>query len=403
MPPGFGSVPPTTAPAQLQAGGELSIPVTPRSIGPGRRDTRPPSDSGRELGEGVVPFELPDLPDAADALSAFAICVRERATGALCIDAPEGVRRILLRDGDVVTVASGLDDESLVAFLETRGDVAHDVASQLHGKIPAFGRHAGAALVANGHINQDQLWPVLRAHAEWILRCAISAEKGAASFEVSPPGRLKAEPSVFGGATGSEVLIEIVRRAVPASQALARLGGGEARMVQGPRWDLLSECALAEPEQEWLSGARGMKLDEALASAQSQDLASMVHALAQLGVVAVEAAEAAHRRRPGTSRFDPIDAEAVRSQVKARLSLVEEGDYFSLLGVPRTATSYEIHRAYLELRRGLEPSRVLNAATADLADDLELIIEVLDEAHDILRDQARRERYRRAIEEKPPA
>jgi hypothetical protein len=46
---------------------------------------------------------------------------------------------------------------------------------------------------------------------------------------------------------------------------------------------------------------------------------------------------------------------------------------------------------------------VLNAATADLADDIELIIDVLDEAHDVLRDQARRERYRRAIEDKPPA
>jgi len=88
--------------------------------------------------------------------------------------------------------------------------------------------------------------------------------------------------------------------------------------------------------------------------------------------------------------------------VKARLNLVEEGDYFSLLGVPRSATAYEINRAYLELRRGFEPSRVLNAATADLADDLQLIIDVLEEAHDVLRDQARRERYRRAIEEKPP-
>ncbi len=89
--------------------------------------------------------------------------------------------------------------------------------------------------------------------------------------------------------------------------------------------------------------------------------------------------------------------------MKTRLSLVEEGDSFSLLGVARSATSYEIHRAYLELRHGLEPSRVLSAATADLADDIELIMEVLDEAHDILRDQARRERYRRAIEDKPPA
>ena len=177
-------------------------------------------------------------------------------------------------------------------------------------------------------------------------------------------------------------------------------------LYEGSRFDLLSECALSEAEQEWLGRSKGSKLDDALVGAPHHEMAPVVYALVQLGVVSVGIAEAgARKRRPtsgGVAAFDPIDAQAVRSQVKARLSLVEEGDYFSLLGVPRTATAYEIHRAYLELRRGFEPTRVLNAATADLADDLELIIEVLEEAHDILRDQSRRERYRRAIEDKPP-
>ncbi len=401
LPPRYTTSPPATTldprPSELP-------PPAPRSLGSGRRES-PPPESLRDSFVGVAPADLPDELGLGDALQAFAICVRERATGALCIDAPEGVRRILLRDGDVVTAASGLDEESLVAFLGSRGDIARDVAAQLHGKIPAFGRHAGAALVANGHISQDQLWPVLRAHAEWILACAIGAERGAASFEVSPPGRLRAEPSVFGGATGAEVLIEVGRRSVPAEAALGRLGGLEARLGEGPRWDLLSECALPEIEQQWLTVALGATLDEALSGAGNLDLAPMVYALGQLAVVTIDAVPArARKRRPSpTSSYDPIDAQALRSQVKARLSLVEEGDYFSLLGVARSATSYEIHRAYLELRHGLEPSRVLSAATADLADDIELIIEVLDEAHDILRDQARRERYRRAIEDKPPS
>ena len=372
-----------------------------------RTDGAPAPDASADAPAGVAPAELPGELGLGDALSAFAICVRERSTGALVIDAVEGVRRILLRDGDVVTAASGLDEESLVGFLGTRGDITPDVAAHLLGKIPAYGRHAGAALVANGHISQDQLWPVLRAHAEWVLSCAVLAEKGAASFEVNPPGRLRAEPSVFGGATGSEVLIEVVRRSIPTAAALARLGGGAIRLAEGPRSELMSECALSEQEQQWLARAKGASLDEALVGESRDDLVPLVHALVQLGVLAIETAGAAgmkpKKRRPAPrERFDPIDAQAVRSQVKARLNLVEEGDYFSLLGVPRSATAYEIHRAYLELRRGLEPSRVLNAATADLADDLQLIIEVLDEAHDVLRDQSRRERYRRAIEDKPP-
>jgi hypothetical protein len=403
MPPGYRSSPPATSPNYASSLGDVAQPMTPRSFGPvaRRTDSSPPSS---DLVEGAISFELPDQLGLGDALSAFAICVRERATGALVIDAPEGVRRILLRDGDVVTAASGLDEESLVAFLGTRGDLPREVTAQLHGKIPAFGRHAGAALVANGHIGQDQLWPVLRAHAEWVLSCAACAERGTASFEMNPPGRLKAEPSVFGGATGSEVLIEVVRRAVPSNVALTRLGGGGTRLTEGPRFDLLSECALPEAEQDWLGRSKGAKLDEALRSAPHQELAPVIYALVQLGVIAVGMIEtsAKKKRTSAVAAFDPIDAQAVRSHVKARLSLVEEGDYFSLLGVPRTATAYEIHRAYLELRRGFEPTRVLNAATADLADDLDLIIEVLEEAHDILRDQSRRERYRRAIEDKPP-
>jgi len=185
-----------------------------------------------------------------------------------------------------------------------------------------------------------------------------------------------------------------------------RLGGGAVRLAEGPRWELLSECALSEQEQQWLARAKGASLDEALQGEARDELVPLVHALVQLGVLTTETGAAGmkpkKRRASPRERFDPIDAQAVRSQVKARLNLVEEGDYFSLLGVPRSATAYEINRAYLELRRGFEPSRVLNAATADLADDLQLIIDVLEEAHDVLRDQARRERYRRAIEEKPP-
>jgi hypothetical protein len=345
------------------------------------------------------------------ALRALALCVRGRSTGALSIEVAEGMRRILLREGDVVTAASGLDSESLVAFLQARGDLAPELAAQLRGKVPAYGRHAGAALVANGQISQDQLWPVLRAHAEWILARAVATEQGTAGFEIAPPPRLKTEPSVFGGATGAEVLIEAVRRTVTPGVALERLGGDGARIVDGPRHDLLAECALTEADRKALDKAKGGHLEEL--SPAAEHLVPTLYALVELAVLDVveDSADAARaggprreRSRPsGSPGGDRWDEEALRAQVRTRLSLVEEADYFTLLGVPRSATAYEIHRAYLDLRRAFEPSRVLTAATADLADDLLLIIDVLEEAHDILRDQVRRERYRRAIEAEPPS
>ncbi|HEY3594118.1 MAG TPA: DUF4388 domain-containing protein, partial [Polyangiaceae bacterium] len=226
------------------------------------RSSREDIVKASEAPANAAPAELPELVTPGAALLAFATCVRSRSTGALYIEVPDGVRRILMRDGDVVTAASGLDNESLVAFLETRGDLSRDVAGQLRGRVPAFGRHAGAALVANGQISQDQLWPVLRAHAEWILGRTISTETGAVGFEVAPPPRLKTEPSVFGGATGAEVLIEVVRRTVPVNVALERLGGEEARIVEGSRRDLLTECALSESEIDTLDRLKGATLGE---------------------------------------------------------------------------------------------------------------------------------------------
>ena len=98
------------------------------------------------------------------------------------------MRRIVLRDGDLVTAASSADDETLVAFLAARGDLDRDAAARLGTKLPPFGRHAGAALIAHGYLGQDDLWPVLRAHAEWIIGRALQETTGAFEHRGRAPG-----------------------------------------------------------------------------------------------------------------------------------------------------------------------------------------------------------------------
>ncbi|MFO0565342.1 MAG: hypothetical protein U0263_06745 [Polyangiaceae bacterium] len=104
----------------------------------------------------------------------------------------------MLRDGDFVTAASGIASESLVAFLTARGTLSPDVQKALGHKLPAFGRHAGAALIAHGHLRQDELWPVLRSHAEWLVGRVLEMTAGGASIERDVPARLEAEPAVLG-------------------------------------------------------------------------------------------------------------------------------------------------------------------------------------------------------------
>lgn len=343
--------------------------------------------------------QMPMVFGPSEGARPLATAVATRFSGSLALVVEGVARRVVFQDGDIVTAASERSEETLVSFLAERGDLQRDLVAKLQTRLPPSGRHAGAALIAQGHLAQDDLWPVLRAHAEWILCKALVDGPGGIETEEEPPGRLKAEPSVFGGATGAEVFVELMRRAVPTEIALPRLGGREARLDIGVRPQLLSECALSEAEQGLLRAAPSRRVGELLPEGEN-DLATVIWALVELGVVSVHAATHDEGDAPKPA-FDPLDEEALRSKVRARVALVKEGDYFSLLGVPRSATAYDIKRAYLELRRTYEPTRLLTGATVDLIDDLKLILEVLDEAFEILRDTNRRERYRKAIEASP--
>lgn len=362
---------------------------------------RPPeSDRGSAPRAAFTPdtFAIPPALRTGDAAVTLAKAIRARFTGALAFEVDEGIRRVVLREGDFVTAASGVHGEALVAFLAARGDVPPEVARQGH-KLPAFGRRAGAALIAHGHLVQDQLWPVLRAHAEWIIGKVVGIERGAASIE--PLGRLEDEPAVFGGATGAEVLVEVVRRVLPPEEAVSRLGGLGAVLAVGPARNLLEECALPQQETERVLGADGASLGSILEGTSDPSLASVIYALVALGGLSAAAPRPDREGRPAPPPRDEIDDEAMRARILSRKALVDEGDYFAVLGVARSATAYDIRRAYTALRSEFEPSRALSAQTADLRDVVSEIIEVLDEAYEILSDNRRRERYRRAIEATP--
>ncbi len=361
---------------------------------------------------------VPTMLGPGDASRVIARAIAERTTGSLCVTANREAaspgspppardaieRRIVLREGDVVTTSSTAEDESLLAFLGVRGDLPRETVRRLASKFPPHGRHAGAALVARGYVRQDQMWATLRAHAEWLFARAVQTSNGRFVVEGQPPGRLASEPSVFGGSTGAAVFVEVVRRILPPADAIDRLGGLGSRFGQGAETRLLEECALTDAEVEQVQAAPGRTLRESLDAAPEGDLPTVLFALTELGVLEVLRALGG-RAEPEEDQSEPdvaaLDTEAVREGVRARLQLVEDGDYFALLGVPRDATGYEVRRAFLELRRVFDPSRVAAPDVFDLADDVRKIGLVLEEAYEILKDAARRERYRRAIEAVP--
>ena len=348
--------------------------------------------SSATVGPGDVPRE-------------FGRAVRERFSGALAIESQESIRRAVLHDGDVVTVVSSAESESLVSFLVARGSLREEVGDALRRRIPRFGRHAIAALIANGHLAQDQLWPVLRAHADWLLTRVLRVEVGVISIESDVPAALASEPSVFGGGTGAEALIDGVLRAFSPAEATARLGGVHATFEPGTASFLVNECGLDSAQRANVDAVEAGRAPR-LGGTAGRD-APLLYALTLLGVTQISrgrgraTAGVQAERRTVAQDSVALDAAAIRERIAARLALVREGDYYAVLGVARGVTDHEIRLAHDRLRHELDPTRNITGRTADLTDDLDLILEVVDEAYEVLNDPARRDRYLAAIEATP--
>jgi hypothetical protein len=309
--------------------------------------------------------------------------------------------RLVLSEGAITSVASTAEDDSLVLFLVERGDLLKSDAESLLRKIPREPRYSAAALVAHGILENEELWDVLRSHAAWLL--VKLGGLGRASVTQEPHATDRDAPSVFGASTGAAIFVDTVRRTVSPADAEQELGGLQAIFGDGPQASLLEECALEETLQNMQIACVGKTLADILkqALAPNDDVTVVLYALTLLGVFEgherSQKPKAPDSRRGEQNAERELDDETRRQRIKARAALVSDGDYFSLLGVAEAATGYEIRKSFLALRREFEPSRILTSRTLDLKDDVLRIVYVLEEAYEILRDNVRRERYRKAI------
>ncbi|HET9931930.1 MAG TPA: hypothetical protein VFQ35_14610, partial [Polyangiaceae bacterium] len=71
-----------------------------------------------------VEIEIPNTLRGGDALRVLARAVRARYSGAIAFEDNAGIRRLVLRDGDFVIAAAGIEPESLLNFLVQRGDLS---------------------------------------------------------------------------------------------------------------------------------------------------------------------------------------------------------------------------------------------------------------------------------------
>jgi curved DNA-binding protein CbpA len=83
----------------------------------------------------------------------------------------------------------------------------------------------------------------------------------------------------------------------------------------------------------------------------------------------------------------------MRQQLSQRLALVDGGDLYAILGVPRDAKKEQIKAAYLQAAKTFHPDRFTQPGMEGMRPQVGTLFSKINEAHSILIDDAKREAY----------
>jgi Domain of unknown function (DUF4388) len=379
---------------------------------PEAADLAPDPASGTDGGSAAAPAP-PDEPGQGmlrrghgDFASLLERMYRERFTGRVLLRRRHAEKAIVFQHGRPVFATSNQPEDRLGALLARAGKITDEQAELSHRRALDTGKRLGEVLVEMGFLKRRELLPAVRLQLEEIIYSLFAWDQGEYTVATGepPPGeriRLSTHPAAM--------VLEGVRRKYSRDVLVEIVGPPESALeiIDPTQRDTLMSVAELSPAERDIALAFDGVRTLADITERSRMGRLVVYQLAY-GLIAFGAARV---RRPG----DAPDADAGawhglgtgpdgdgdgeddldidRKRIQAKHALVDEADYFAILGVRRDATGFEIQRAYEAACRDYAPAEVSPALRSELSRELAEVREVLDEAYQVLRDDGLRSSY----------
>jgi hypothetical protein len=187
------------------------------------------------------------------------------------------------------------------------------------------------------------------------------------------------------------LLAEALRRAVPADALLESLGGAEAVCVATDHELDLRSLGFADKERKmlsWVDGEASVE-DLALASGLKHEQSFRALLVAKLlGLIEVKPPE-----NPSVAISGDLDVR----RLDAKYDEVQDADYFTILGLTRSASSDEVQRAHRRLSEEFDPIKYTGHPDASLQQRAQVVSSLIEEAARALEDERRRAEYARHL------
>lgn len=300
-----------------------------------------------------------------------------------------GTRTLWFKKGALHGAESSFDHESLIDRARRDGLIDARQEAELRLLRTATAQEQLEAMKARGYLREIETIPLLQRATEAVALEAFSEETTQYRLSDEPPSiqvLLVAVPR-----STLPLLAEALRRAVPTDILLETLGGAEAICVATENDVDLRAMGFTDKERKmlsWVDGEASVE-DLTLAAGLKQEHAFRALLVAKLlGVIEVKPPE-----KPAPVVSGDLDIR----RLEAKYDEVQDADYFSILGLSRSASSDDVQRAFRRLAEEFDPIKYTGHPDASLQQRAQVVSTLIEEAARALEDERRRAEYARHL------
>jgi CheY-like chemotaxis protein len=373
-------------------------------------ETHIASAAGSEVGAGSTPGTGPSAseipvrgelgPAGGDVATILAERCRASFTGHVVFRRQTMEKVVHFVEGRPVFASSNVPHDRMGELLCREGKITREQHARCRDAVLETGRRMGEILVEMGCLKRRELLPAVRRHVEDIIYSLFAWEEG--EYAVVSEDHV-ADEKIRLSRHPAALLLEGVRRKYSWAVLEEHLGTPDAIIVTGARArvdEVLASADLSAAERAFVTSLDGDRTLGEAAAEKSLELL-LAYQLA-FGLVALGAAQILHKGGDSRADLDTARAPSLvgetdlaidRQRVLVKRALVDEADYFTLLGVRRDATRFEIRRAYEAARKEYAAGSFPAEVREELGGDIEEINQLLDEALSVLDDDDLRAAY----------
>jgi CheY-like chemotaxis protein len=304
-----------------------------------------------------------------------------------------GALRILwLKDGALVGAVSSAPEESLIDRARADGLIDARQENELRLVRSASTGALLDAMRSRGYLRENEFVPLVQRYTEQVALDALSESSSLYRLAEEPP------PHEVALAASTRPLLhllaESLRNGVSTESLVEAAGGLRAVVVRGEPEPAPEAFGLSSRELRLLEEIDGEQTLEQLllGAGMPQDTALKVFAVARaLGLITLRPASTSS----GSEQEAPGELDVRR--LESKFEEIQEADYFTVLGLSRSAGSEEVKRAFTLLTTEFHPLRFAGHPDPALQHRAQQISTALAEAARALADDRLREEYARSL------